>query len=64
MAWTKYNNPSRKRTHKRKLSRTDADIIATKNMVDDLKNGIELPLICYDEQSDRLCGKASRKIYN
>lgn len=62
MAWTKYNNPNRKRKHKR-MSRTDADILATKNMLDDLRNGIELPLSYYDQQSDKLCGKTSRNIY-
>lgn len=62
MAWTKYNNPNRKRKHKR-MSRTDADIFASKNMLDDLRNGIELPLSYYDKQSDKLCGKSSREIY-
>lgn len=62
MAWTKYNNPNRKRNYKR-MSRTDADILATKNMIDDLKKGIELPLSYYDQQSDKLCGKESRNIY-
>lgn len=63
MAWTKYNNPNRKRKHK-KISRTDADIIAAKNLFDDRCRGIEMPLSFYDEQSDKMCGKPSRKIYN
>lgn len=62
MKFTKYNNPSKKR-YKRKLSRTDADIIAARNMLDDLGRGINLPLSYYDEQSDMLCGKPSRNIY-
>ena len=60
--WTKYNNPNRKKRH-HKMSRTDADIIAAKNMFDDQRNGIELPLSCYDKQSDNMCGKPSRNIY-
>ena len=47
----------------RKISRSDADIIAAKNMVDDLNSGIELPLSYYDQQSDALCGMPSRNIY-
>lgn len=62
MRWTKYNNPNRKRCRK-SISRTDADIIAVKNMLDDKSKGIDLPLSFYDEQSDALCGKESRKIY-
>ena len=62
MKFTKYNNPSKRRKRK-VLSRTDADIIATKNMFDDRCRGIELPLNYYDEQSDNMCGKPSRNIY-
>ena len=61
MAWTKYNNPNRKK--RKKISRTDADILATKNMITDRARGIELPLSYYDKQSDQMCGKASRNIY-
>ena len=60
--FTRYNNPS-KRKHRRTLSRTDADIIAAKNMIDDRQNGVELPLSFYDEQSDRMSRKPSRNIY-
>lgn len=60
--FTKYNNPN-KRKPRRRLSRTDADIIATKNMIDDRSAGIELPLSYYDDQSDRMSGKPSRNIY-
>lgn len=62
MKFTKYNNPSKKRTRKH-ISRTDADILAIKSMLDDQARGIEMPLAAYDEQSDRMCGKQSRKIY-
>ena len=62
MKFSKYNNPSRRRP-KRKLSRADADIIASKQMFDDRCRGIEMPLKVYDEMSDKLCGKPSRKIY-
>lgn len=60
--FTKYNNPNKKRNYRR-VSRTDADIIATKNMLDDMRNGIELPLSYYDEHSDKMCNKPSREIY-
>lgn len=60
--FTKYSNPSKKRC-KKNMNRADADIMATKNMFDDRKRGIDLPLSFYDEQSDQMCGKANRKIY-
>lgn len=63
MTWTKYNNPSKKRKPRRKLDRTDADILAGKQMLEDKANGIEMPLKYYDEISDRLCSKPSRGIY-
>jgi hypothetical protein len=62
MRFTKYNNPNKKRSHK-KLSRTDADIIAAKNMFDDRSRGVDLPLSVYDRQSDIMSGKPSRNIY-
>lgn len=63
MAWTKYNNPN-KRKYRKKISRTDADLIAIKNAFDDKRNGIDLPLTHYDHQSDVMCGNPSRNIYN
>jgi hypothetical protein len=63
MTWSKYNNPNRKRKLNRKMDRTDADILATKQMLDDAKNGKEMSIKYYDELSDRLCGKPSRNIY-
>lgn len=45
------------------MSRTDADILVAKNMIGDRRNGVELPLSYYDEQSDKMCGKPSRNIY-
>ena len=61
MKFSKYNQPRRRH---RKINRIDADIIVSKNMFDDMKRGIELPLSHYDEQSDKLCGLPSRNIYN
>jgi hypothetical protein len=62
MKFTKYNNPNKRKSH-RKLSRTDADIIAAKNMIEDRNQGIELPLSFYDHQSDIMSGNPSRNIY-
>jgi len=59
---TRYNNPSKKRI-RRHMSRTDADIVASKAYYDDRIRGTELPMKAYDELSDRLCGKPSRDIY-
>lgn len=63
MTWNKYNNPSKKRRQRRKIDRTDADILAAKQMLDDKERGVEMPLKHYDELSDQLCGKPSRNIY-
>jgi len=63
MKWTKYNNPNKKRKTRRKMDRTDADIMAGKQMIDDKARGIDMPLKYYDELSDKLCGKPSRNIY-
>jgi len=63
MTWSKYNNPNRKRKLNRKMDRTDADILATKQMLNDAKDGKEMSIKHYDELSDRLCGKTSRNIY-
>ncbi len=60
--FSKYNNPSKKRI-RRPMSRTDADIVASKAYYDDRIRGTELPMKAYDELSDRLCGKPSRDIY-
>lgn len=62
MRFSKYNNPSKRRNH-RKMSRTDADIFAAKNMLNDRARGVELPLSFYDAQSDAMCGKSSRHLY-
>lgn len=58
MKFSKYNNPNKRRARKR-LSKTDADIIATKNMLDDRRNGIEMPLDFYEWQSKKMHGKES-----
>lgn len=62
MKFTKYNNPSKKKP-RRKMSRTDADIMAGKQMIIDHENGIKMPIEHYDKLSDQLCGKPSRGIY-
>ena len=56
MRFSKYNNPNKRRARKR-LSTTEADIIATKNMLDDRRNGIEMPLDIYEWQSKKMQGK-------
>lgn len=56
MRFSKYNNPNKRRARKR-LSKTDADIIATKNMLDDRRNGIEGPIEFYEWQSKKMQGK-------
>lgn len=64
MAWTKYNNPNRRRRKRAHMSRTDADIIAAKEMLLDGIAGREKPIQAYDAMSDALCGKSSRHIYD
>ena len=61
MTWSKYNNPSRKRRLRTKMSRTDADIMAAKQMIIDSKLGYEPIVKTYDEISDKLCDKESRQ---
>ncbi len=63
MTWTKYNNPNRKRKPRRKMDRTDADIMAGKQMIIDSKLGYKIVEKTYDEISDKLCEKPSRNIY-
>ena len=43
------------------MSRTDADIMAAKQMIIDSKLGYEPIVKTYDEISDKLCGKESRQ---
>lgn len=52
-------NPSKKRV-RNKLSRTDADILATKSMLTDKKLGYDAPVSTYDRMSDKLSGEQSR----
>lgn len=56
MRFTKYNNPNKRKPRKR-LSKTDADIIATKNMLDDRMNEIDCPIEFYECQSMKMQGK-------
>lgn len=60
--FSKYNNPNKKH-YRRPISRTDADIIATKALFDDKVRGEAKPLSFYDSLSDSLSGKESRHIY-
>ena len=55
MRFSKYN-PNKRRARKR-LSKTDADIIATKNMLDDRRNGIDCPIEYCECQSKKMQGK-------
>ena len=51
----------RKRNKKSyKMSRTDADIMAGKQIIIDHKLGYETVVKTYDEISDKLCGKPNR----
>lgn len=54
---------NKRKSHKH-MSRTDADIIAAKIMLNDRARGVELGFVHYDQISDRLCGEPSRRIYN
>ena len=49
MKFTKYNNPSKKRARKR-LNKSEADIIAVKNMLIDKRLGYEVPVTVYEEK--------------
>ena len=49
MKFTKYNNPSKRRPRKR-LNKSEADIIAVKNMLIDKRLGYEVPVSVYDEK--------------
>ena len=60
MKFTKY---TAKKHRRRKLSRTDADILAGKALIDDIKAGHKQELSFYDAISDQLSGKPSRGIY-
>lgn len=53
----------KKKRIRRQMSRTEADILACKRMLNDMQNGNEQPLLFYDHVSDQLCGKPSRNIY-
>lgn len=56
MRFSKYNNPNKRRARKR-LDKTEADILATKNMLDDRMNGIDCPIEFYEWQSKKMQGK-------
>lgn len=52
--WTKYNNPNRKSRPKRKIDRTDADILAGKQMIIDNKLGYQTVEKTYKEISNKM----------
>ena len=51
------NYKPNKRRKRKRLTKTDADIIATKNMLDDRRNGIDCPIEFYEWQSNKNAGK-------
>ena len=51
--FTKCNNPKKRRV--RRYDRTEADILATKRMLDDRARGEEMPLETYQHIADKLC---------
>jgi len=53
MKFTKYNNPNKKK-YKRKFNKTEADIMAGKQMVIDNNLGYKIVPKTYDEISDKL----------
>jgi len=55
-------NPNKK-TFRRKISRSDADIIASYAYYQDRCDGKELSPADYDKLSDKISGQPSRKIY-
>lgn len=61
--FSKYNNPNKKH-YRKHISRTDADIIATKALLDDKINGEAKSLSYYDALSDKLSGNESRHLYD
>lgn len=67
MKFSRFNNPNKKRHHK-KLDRCEADIIVSRMRFDDaiLAKGTDKlipPMSYYDAISDQLCDQPSRHIY-
>ena len=54
MTWNKYNNPNRKRRPRRKIDKTDADILAGKQMIIDSKLGYKTVEKTYEEISNKM----------
>lgn len=54
MTWNKYNNPSRKRRPRRKMDKTDADILTGKQMIIDNKLGYKTVEKTYEEISYKM----------
>lgn len=54
MTWNKYNNPNKKHRSKRKIDKTDADILAAKQMIIDSKLGYQTVEKTYEEISNKM----------
>ena len=54
MTWNKYNNPNKKRRSKRKIDKTDADILAGKQMIIDSKLGHQTVEKTYEKISNKM----------
>lgn len=54
MTWNKYNNPNKKRRPRRKIDRTDADILTGKQMIIDNKLGYKTVEKTYEKISNKM----------
>ena len=54
MTWNKYNNPNKKRRSKRKIDRTDANILTGKQMIIDSKLGYQTVEKTYKQISNKM----------
>ena len=54
MTWSKNNNPNKKRRPRRKIDKTDADILAGKQMIIDSKLGYQTVEKTYEEISNKM----------
>lgn len=54
MKWNKYNNPNKKRKSKHKINKTDADILAGKQMIIDSKLGYQTVEKTYEKISNKM----------
>ena len=54
MTWNKYNNPNKKHRSRRKIDKTDADILAGKQMIIDSKLGYQTVEKTYEKISNKM----------